>query len=199
MGSYRKALWTAALGTMVVGLFVLLALGLASRSPATSRSGETRVGKPAPAFSMALLDGGEFVLEEHLGRPLIMNFWASWCPPCRTESPGFERVWRRYRDQGVLFVGVNIQDTERDAADYVTEFDLTFPNGRDPDGKVTVEYGVVGLPVTFFIGTDGAVEGRWVGALEEERLEAWTRALIAGSPPEDTNEEGASDGFFKFR
>ena len=69
-------------------------------------------------------------------------------------------------------VGVDIQDTEEDALAYVREFGLSFPNGRDVDGKITVEYGVIGLPVTFFINADGVVEGRWVGALPEDRLES---------------------------
>ena len=78
-------------------------------------------------------------------------------------------------------MGVNIQDSPRDGQAYVDEFDLTFLNGTDGDGVVTVDYGVIGLPVTFFIGADGIVEGRWVGALPEEKLVDWVEALIAGT------------------
>ena len=86
---------------LVLALFAVLAFGLANRSSATGRSGMTRIGKPAPQFAMQLLDGGEFRLSDHEGRPLVINFWASWCPPCRQESPAFERQWRRYRDTGI--------------------------------------------------------------------------------------------------
>ena len=130
---------------------------------------------------------------------MIINFWASWCPPCRQESPGFERVWQKHQDQRVQIVGVDIQDTEEDALAYVNEFGLTFPNGRDVDGKITVEYGVIGLPVTFFISADGIVEGRWVGALPEDSLESWTQALLSGSTPGSDTEGETEGGFFRFR
>ena len=130
---------------------------------------------------------------------MIINFWASWCPPCRQESPGFERVWQKHQDQRVQIVGVDIQDTEEDALAYVNEFGLTFPNGRDIDGKITVEYGVIGLPVTFFISADGMVEDRWVGALPEDRLESWTQALLSGSTPGGETEGETEGGFFRLR
>lgn len=196
MRKHWKLISAVTLAVVVVAFFALLAFGLANKSPATGRSGVTRIGKPAPQFSMTLLDGGEFRLEEHAGRPVVINFWASWCPPCRDESPGFERVWRKYRDTGVLFVGVDIQDTQEEAARYVEEFGLTFPNGRDPDGKITVDYGVIGLPVTFFIGANGVVEGRWVGAVPEDKLEDWTRSLIGQSVPSDKSDGETPGEFF---
>ena len=199
LGRHWKLISIGALALLVIAFFTLLAYGLANRTPATGRSGVTRIGKPAPPFSMTLLGGGEFRLEDHAGSPLVINFWASWCPPCRDESPGFERVWRKYRESGVQFVGVDIQDTEAEAARYMEEFGLTFPNGRDPDGKITVEYGVIGLPVTFFVGANGVVEGRWVGAVPEDKLEERTRALIdRATLPEDSGGETA-DGFFLLR
>ena len=184
------------LGLLIVAFFALLAYGLSNRTTPTGRSGVTRVGKPAPPFSMSLLDGSEFRSEDYAGIPLVINFWASWCPPCRDESPGFERVWRKYQNEGVQFVGVNIQDTKEEAARYAEEFALTFPNGLDPDGKITVEYGVIGLPVTFFIGANGLVEGRWVGAVPEDKLEDWTRALIDRSGSPDGVEGENPDSFF---
>ena len=194
-----KLVSTVLITVLILAFFALMAFGLANRSPATGRSGETRVGKPAPQFSMPLLGGGEFGTEDHRGSPMIINFWASWCPPCRQESPGFERVWQKYQDQGIQIVGVDIQDTEEDALGYVREFGLSFPNGRDTDGKITVEYGVIGLPVTFFINADGVVEGRWVGALPEDRLESWTQALLSGSTLDGETEGETEGGFFKMR
>lgn len=194
-----KLISIVALAVLVVAFFALMAYGLANRESPTGRSGVTRVGKPAPDFSMTLLSGGEFRLEDHAGSPLVINFWASWCPPCRDESPGFERVSQKYRDSGVQFVGVNIQDTQKEAARYVEEFGLTFPNGRDPDGKITIEYGVIGLPVTFFIGANGIVEGRWVGAVPEDKLESWTLALIDRSVLSDDSDSETPNGFFPLR
>ncbi len=181
---------------LVLAFFAVLAFGLANRSSATGRSGMTRIGKPAPQFAMQLLGGGEFRLSDHEGRPLVINFWASWCPPCRQESPAFERQWRRYRDTGIQFVGVDIQDDVSDAEAYVREFGLTFPNGLDPDGKITIDYGVIGLPVTFFVGSSSIVEGRWVGAIPEEKLEEWVKTLVAASAPSG-EAEGRTEGAFQ--
>ena len=95
-------------------------------------------------------------------------------------------------------MGVDIQDTQEEAVRYVEEFSLTFPNGRDPDGKITVEYGVIGLPVTFFIGSSGVVEGRWVGAIPEDKLEEWVRTLIADFDPSGVfRKEGRTEGAFQ--
>ena len=189
---------TAAFAVFVLALFAVLAYGLANRSSATGRSGMTRVGKPAPQFAMQLLDGGEFRLSDHEGRPLVINFWASWCPPCRQESPAFERQWRRYQDTGIQFVGVDIQDDVSEAEAYVREFGLTFPNGLDPDGKITIDYGVIGLPVTFFVGSSGIVEGRWVGAIPEDKLEEWVKTLIADAAPSGVfRKEGRTEGAFQ--
>ncbi len=187
---------TVVFAVLVLALFAVLAYGLANRSSATGRSGMTRIGKPAPQFAMQLLDGGEFQLSDHEGDALIINFWASWCPPCRQESPAFERQWRRYRDTGIQFVGVDIQDDVSDAEAYVREFGLTFPNGLDPDGKITIDYGVIGLPVTFFVGSSGIVEGRWVGAIPEEKLEEWVNTLVAASAPSG-EAEGRTEGAFQ--
>ena len=204
MGTRWKLFSIAIFGLLVLALFATLAYGLANRSPVTGRSGETRIGKPAPEFAMRLLnagstspsEGNEFRLSDHRGVPVVINFWASWCPPCRQESPSFERLWRRYKDTGIQFVGVDIQDEVADAEAYVREFGLTFPNGVDPDGAITVEYGVIGLPVTFFIGSSGIVEGRWVGAISEDKLEEWVKALLADSGSggvfrKDSRTEGA--------
>ena len=194
-----KFLAIALFVVLVVAFFSLMAFGLANRSPVTGRSGETRVGKPAPDFSVSLLNGGEFQLSDHRGRPVVVNFWASWCPPCRQESPGFEQIWRRYREQGVQFVGVNIQDSDADAQAYVREFGLSFPNGRDRDGDITIDYGVIGLPVTFFVGRGGSVEGRWVGAAPEQKLEEWVQALIVDTAPAGDPEGRSEDAFRQLR
>ncbi len=169
-------------GALILGFVAVLAYGMANRTAPTGQSGATRVGKPAPAFALELYGGGELSVGPDLGKPVVLNFWASWCPPCREESPLLERAWRQYEDRGVLFVGVDTQDTEEDALAYIDEFGLTFPNGLDADGEITVAYGVVGLPVTFFIGGDGVVKRRWVGALTESQLLPWVEELASGAP-----------------
>ena len=104
---------------------------------------------------------------------MIINFWASWCPPCREEAKILEEVWRAYKSKGVLFIGVGIQDTIEDAESYLELFNISYPNGLDHDGRITVDYGVIGLPVTFLINERGVVETRWVGAITESELVSW--------------------------
>ena len=198
MRSRRKLIALAGASVALAALIALLALGLINRSPVTGRSGITRVGKPAPEISMPLLGGGTFELSAHLGNPIVINFWASWCPPCRRESPLLERTWRAYAGKGVQFVGVDIQDDPEDAQAYLDEFGLTFPNGTDRGGRITVDYGVIGLPVTFFIGADGIVEGRFVGALPEDRLIEWVEALVAGVPQTGELDDKNLEGYFRF-
>ncbi|MFQ5840163.1 MAG: TlpA family protein disulfide reductase, partial [Candidatus Methylomirabilales bacterium] len=110
------------------------------------------VGKAAPDFAIETFEGKRLALVELKGRVVVVNFWASWCyPACYDEAPVFEAGWRAYRDQGVTVVGINIQDTEAKARAFIEQFRLTFPNGPDPQGKISIDYGVYGVPETFFI------------------------------------------------
>ena len=185
-------------GLAIAGLVALLAVGLLNKEPVTGRSGITRVDKPAPELELELLNGGSLMLSEHLGQVVVINFWASWCPPCRVEAPGLERAWRSYADKGVLFLGVGIQDTEEDGRAYLREFDVTYPNGIDRDGKITVDYGVIGLPVTFMIGKGGIVERRWVGAVEERQVVTWIEELLVGDSTSGEAEGEDLQQFFEF-
>ena len=184
------------LGAVIAAFLVLLALGLASRSPVTGKSGLTRVGKPAPGFVLPEVGGGDIDLADFSGEPMVINFWASWCPPCRQEALVLEDASRAHVDD-VQFVGVDIQDADTDAESYLAEFNITYPNGLDRQGRVTVDYGVIGLPVTFFVNGAGVVERRWVGAINRDRLEAWVGELIAGQPPSGAAEGENLEGYFR--
>lgn len=138
--------------------------------------------KPAAEFSGPLYDPfrgqREVQLSDLRGEVVVVNFWASWCPPCREEAPILEQTWRKYKDQGVVFLGIDIWDTEQDARAYMAEFDITFPNLVDQRGRIAVEYGVTGIPETFFITPDGMISRKVIGAinratLEQNIQEAW--------------------------
>lgn len=161
--------------------------------PASSTTGDT--AEVLPQFSLPQLDGsGSLTSDELAGRPLVVNFWASWCTPCIEEAPVLERMWRRYRDDGVVFVGVNVRDELEPARAFVNRFDLTFPMVRDPDRTLLralsdIEF----LPQTFFITDEGRVlagatsetvtlGGRTVlGAIDAGELETQIRALLGGA------------------
>ena len=132
---------------------------------ALMRSGpQATVGETAPEFELPTLSGDTLSSADMEGRPVVINFWASWCLPCREEAPLLERTWRRYRDEGVIFLGVNIKDAESDAKAFVGEFDITYPVVRDLDQKLTRAFGVRGLPETFFVDHEWRFVGTEAGA-----------------------------------
>ncbi|MDQ3618586.1 MAG: TlpA family protein disulfide reductase [Actinomycetota bacterium] len=108
-----------------------------------------------PDFDLPLLGTNEMLSSEDLrGSPVVLNFWASWCAPCREEAPLLERMYQRYKDQGVRFIGVNIRDQEPNAQRFVEEFEVTFPVVRDEDQELAQGLDVYGLPQTFFVDRD---------------------------------------------
>ena len=173
--------WIVLLAVLVLGGGVVGLLGwaIAGKEPVTGRSGETRVGKPAPDVRLNAFDGSDFTLSEHIGSPIVLNFWASWCLPCRDEAPALKELWNRWHEEGLILIGINSQDGYEDALAFLTEYDVPYVNVIDTDGVASIDYGVVGLPVTMFIGKDGIVEHRYVGALRLEVVEPWVAGLVA--------------------
>ena len=192
----------AAVVLVVVGigaLTALLAFGLANRSPVTGRSGVTRIDKPAPTINMTLYGGGVLSPADYADKPVVVNFWASWCGPCRQEAPIFERLSQEYGERGVQFIGINIQDAEADAEAYLREYDITYPNGRDDNGSISIDYGVIGIPVTFFINKDGVVQRRWAGVMRETQLRQWIDELVLGTAPTGDTQGENPEGYEPLR
>lgn len=132
----------------------------------------TLTGKPAPDFTLTLFDGQTVRLSDFKGKVVFLNFWASWCPPCRAEARLLEQSWQRVKDQGVVFLGVDIQDTEEAARRFVQEFGITYPNGRDPNNRIAIDFGVYGIPETFFIDKEGRITYKHIGGLDWETIAA---------------------------
>lgn len=145
-----------------LGVLALLAFGF-TREPRYIES--PMLGRPAPPFSLPLFDGRMLRLEDLRGQVVFLNFWASWCPPCRAEAPALESTWQQTRHQGVVFLGISTQDEEERARAFLDEFGITYPNGRDADGRIAIDYGVWGLPETFFISPEGRITYKHVGTL----------------------------------
>lgn len=137
------------------------------------------VGRPAPAFALDLFDGGRLDLADLRGKVVVVNFWASWCyPACWNEAPRLEAVWQRYKDRGVVIVGIVYQDTEERAGEFIRRFGKTYPNGLDPRSRIAIEYGVYGVPETFFIDREGRITHKQIGEIQMETLVARIEELL---------------------
>ena len=180
---------------ILISLFsIFLATGLANKTSTTGRSGEQLIGSKAPEFLVDDINGTPLSLSNYRDSPVILNFWASWCPPCRDETPHFEKISRLYREKDVVVIGINVQDDLASVNEYINEFDVTFINAMDKNGRIMVDYGVTGLPVTFFLDREGMIIGRWVGSIGEASLESRAEALENRSFPNlygsDKNKKG---------
>lgn len=140
----------------------------------------------APDFSVPLLDltksgdsvrGEKVSLSSYKGKPLVLNFWAPWCPPCKAEAPVLERVYKKYQSK-IAFLAIAIRDSDQNIEHFVKSNNLTFQIGIDPDAESTSKYGVNGLPETFFIDANGNIKRSFVGAIEEAKLSQYIEDIL---------------------
>ena len=154
----------------IAALVVVLVLAF-RRPPQDIRTGT--VGKPAAAFTLQKLEGaGTLTFTPADGKVTIVNFFASWCIPCKEENPALVRVYERYRASDVVFIGVLYQDSRDSGLQYVHDNGVVWPTASDDDGRVAFSYGVFGIPETYFIGPDGVIAGRHIGPVDEATLVA---------------------------
>ena len=191
----RRALRVAGI-LAAVAFVALLVYGLTTKATNSTIDDALSRGEavPAPGFTLSkLADGdgagaawsraaadGEVSLSELRGTPLVLNFWASWCDPCRAEAKVLEAAWKQ--QPGVLFVGLDVQDAREDARDFIAQFGLTFPHVRDPGNDTQRAWGVTGLPETYFIDAGGRVVGHVIGTVDEAQLREGVAAAKAGRP-----------------
>jgi cytochrome c biogenesis protein CcmG/thiol:disulfide interchange protein DsbE len=162
------------LGAQAAAVAIVLALlGLlvwkVAQGDSEVTSGLARGETPAaPLFSLERLDGkGEISLESLRGKTVVLNFWASWCGPCRDELPILEEVSKRWRGKNVVFVGVDARDVRSDARSFLERYGVTYPNVYDGKGSLLGRYGVGGVPETYFVDAAGKVRWRIAGPVEE--------------------------------
>jgi cytochrome c biogenesis protein CcmG, thiol:disulfide interchange protein DsbE len=169
----------AAVG-LVVLLFGLLLWRLVDDEGGNLARAAARGDKPkAPEFTLERLDEkGELALSGLQGKAVIVNFWASWCIPCKEEAPYLEQVWQADRDRGLVVLGVDAQDFRRDARDFVERYALTFPIVYDGPGSILADYGVTGFPETFVVDREGRVVEAFVGAVNSDEDRARLREAV---------------------
>ena len=175
----RSALRWVLVPVLVVPLGWLLLTGF-GRDPRELAS--PLVGRPAPTWTLQTLDGATLSSDDLAGRPYVMNFWASWCPPCVEEHPVLAATWEE-RGDDLTIVGVLYQNEPRDAEGFLARYgDAGYPHVIDDAGRLAIEYGVTGPPETFFVDADGIVRAKQFGPLTPE-LMADHLATVLGAAP----------------
>lgn len=178
----KKYFLTGAIGRgaayiFVLGLLTFFALGLIQNNKGPRDSGM------APDFTLTGFDGRAVTLSDLRGKVVIINFWASWCLPCREEAAYLEQTWRKYKEQGVVFIGVDYVDTEKEALAYIKEFDITYINGPDLGTKVSQAFNIQGVPETYYVAKNGELRGMHIGPLAAPQLDQKIDELLAESYP----------------
>ncbi|MCH8339729.1 MAG: TlpA family protein disulfide reductase [Chloroflexi bacterium] len=174
----------------VLGVVVLGAIWIAvSQVPASATTGgaipSPREGFLAPDFTLETLQGETVTLSDLRGKAVVVNLWASWCPPCRAEMPALQAAYEADRDRGleILAVDMTYQDTEQDALRFIQEFGLTFPIALDRDGTVARQYLLRALPSTFFVGPDGVITKVVIGGpMSEATIRTNVRDMLDRLP-----------------
>lgn len=160
-----------------------------SAVPASGTTGgqvpSPRVGFSAPDFTLELLGGGQITLSDLRGKAVVINLWASWCPPCRAEMPAIQNVYDKNKERGleVLAVNTTYQDSERAAASFIDEFNLTFPIPLDRTGTVSRQYQLRALPSTFFVDRQGVIQKVIIGGpMSETTIQTAVEEILEGEP-----------------
>ena len=163
---------------LVAGIAAIVALLTVSVARPSAAVDTPIVGRPAPTFDLQTLDGARLSMADLRGSPVVLNFWASWCIPCREEAPLLTAADATYRPQGLRILGIVYQDSTDNARDFMARYGQSYPGLLDPDGRTAIDYGVFGIPETFFIDRAGIVRSRQLGAVTEAELRRQIEATL---------------------
>lgn len=145
------------------------------------------VGKPAPEFALKTFDGKNINLSDYKGKALLINFWASWCKPCKVEAPALEKSYYKFSDKNVEFLAVNVLDDPESAEKYLSLFGGSFPHVFDEEKKIHLDYGVEGVPETFFINPKGIITDKYRGPLTEKLIDLFIKKALTVTTIENKN------------
>ena len=169
-------------GIILTFAVLLTLLGLFAAGLKKSQAGPRESGM-APDFTLTGFDGRVATVSKLRGQVVIINFWASWCPPCREEAAYLEQTWRKYKDRGVVFIGVDYVDTEKPALAYIKEFDITYINGPDLGTRISQSFNIKGVPETYFVAKNGELRGVHIGPMKSPQLDEKIDELLAEAYP----------------
>ncbi|MDT3426858.1 peroxiredoxin [Paenibacillus forsythiae] len=162
---------------MILVLIVLLG-GYAVGTTAFGGDGKPKEGGRAPSFELLGLDGKTHSLDEYQGRPVVLNFWGSWCAPCVKEMPALEAQWEKWKAHGVIVVGINVGEDQMTVQNFVNGVGVSFPVLMDQDREAVRSYGISPLPTTFFITAKGTIDTIHIGQLDLGTLDAQIGKLV---------------------
>ncbi len=171
-----------------IGLTAVLILGLiwlgsqpATGNSATTYSGPPVQGKPAPDFTLTALTGEELSLSDYAGQVVVVNFWATWCPPCKAEMPGINNYYEAHKGDGLMVLAVNAQEDAATVGRFIEASGFSFPILLDGDADAIQRYQVHSFPSTFVIDRQGTLQAIHTGLLSPEELDAYVAPLLAGT------------------
>ena len=179
----RRRRWLVG-AVVAAGIVVAAAVVWPPQAGTASRLQRAEPNRRAPAVRLPELGAParQVDLAAFAGQPVVLNFWASWCVPCRKEMPALQRAATRFAGR-VAFVGVNHQDSERDALELVERSGVQYPSGYDPDGSVARDFELFGMPTTVFIDAQGRILATRTGEMDEDELRAALDELFRITPP----------------
>jgi cytochrome c biogenesis protein CcmG/thiol:disulfide interchange protein DsbE len=167
---------TAVLLLIVVVVFAaLIGFGLMQRIQGRPSQG------PAPDFSVTTFDGQQLKLSDLRGKVVVVNFWASWCIPCKEEAPALEAIWQEYRDRDVVILGVAYADTDLDSRAFIQKYNLTYPNAPDLGTQISYNYHITGVPETFVVDQRGQIAELYLMQVQTAQLSAVLDRLLGAS------------------
>jgi peroxiredoxin len=145
---------------------LILCLGIIDVASAVQLNRKLDPPFPAPEFSLMDLDERIHNLADYKGKPVIVNFWATWCPPCREEMPSMERAWKKIESEGIAMIGINVGEDFNTVFGFTADIEVSFPLLLDTDGQVTGKWPIQGLPTTYILNPDGEMVYRMIGGRE---------------------------------
>ena len=168
----------------LVIVLIVLSLGIVACAGADAESGMTapegiNTGNRARDFTLKSLDGEELSLSDFRGDVVLINFWATWCGPCRAEIPDFEQVYGKHKDKGFMILGLNQQESPGVIEPFAEELGMTYPVLLDEQGQVMSEYRILGLPTSVLVDRDGVIQLRHTGTMTAAQLESQLDDLLS--------------------
>jgi len=188
-GALRNVVATLLVGALIAGAVYFFdrpgtANSQSFKPTASAQGAEPKIGKPAPDFVLTMTDGTKQQLSSFKGKPVWINFWASWCPPCRAENPDIQDVYNEHHDaDGLVFLAPSLGEAVDSVTSYMERADLHYPVGVDSDTQIAANYRVLGIPTHIFVDRNGIIRDMRIGAMSKKTMEKKLAEIIGSEQP----------------